>query len=96
MSDLMLPFTPLKIYDLLYSGVGAGAAEAGAASNFRPEPGLHKDDAAPQHCEFIRRSKETSAYNFVFRGILKSHFHKHPEFFFLMCILPQRYCKFTV
>jgi hypothetical protein len=36
MSDLMLPFTPLKIFDLLYSRVGAGAASifpprAGAA-----------------------------------------------------------------
>jgi hypothetical protein len=47
MSDLVLPFTPLKIFDLLYSKVGAGA---GAASNFCPKPEPHKNDAAPQHC----------------------------------------------
>jgi hypothetical protein len=43
MSDLMLPFTPLKILDLLYSRVGAGAeagaAGAGAASKFSPGAG---------------------------------------------------------
>jgi hypothetical protein len=31
MSDLMLPFTPLQVFDLLYSRVGAGAGAAGAA-----------------------------------------------------------------
>jgi hypothetical protein len=30
MSDLMLPFTLLKNFDLLYSRVGAGAGAAGA------------------------------------------------------------------
>jgi hypothetical protein len=39
MSDLILTFIPLKIFDLLYSWVGAGAraagvAAAGAASKF--------------------------------------------------------------
>jgi hypothetical protein len=33
-SDLMLPFTPLKIFDLLYRSVGAGAGVAAAASKF--------------------------------------------------------------
>jgi hypothetical protein len=36
MSDLMLPFTPFKIFDLLYSRVGAGSGAAGAASKFLP------------------------------------------------------------
>jgi hypothetical protein len=44
MSDLMLPFTPLKIFDVLYSMVGAGAA-----SNFCQEPEPYKIDAAPRH-----------------------------------------------
>jgi hypothetical protein len=44
MSDLMLLFPPLKMFDLLYSRVGAGAA-----SKFSPEPEPHKNDAAPQH-----------------------------------------------
>jgi hypothetical protein len=45
MSDLMLDFTPLKIFDLLYrrvgagAGAGAGAAGAGAASKFSPVAG---------------------------------------------------------
>jgi hypothetical protein len=49
LSDLMLPFTPLKFYDLLYSRVWAGAV---VASKFLPgaEPEQHKNDAAPQHC----------------------------------------------
>jgi hypothetical protein len=34
LSDLRLPFTPLKIYDLLYSWVGVGAA-----SKFSPGAG---------------------------------------------------------
>jgi hypothetical protein len=34
--DLMLPFTTLKIFDLLYNRVGAGA---GAASKFSPGAG---------------------------------------------------------
>jgi hypothetical protein len=38
----MLPFTPLKVFVLLCSGVGAGAGAAGAVSNFCPEP-------VPQH-----------------------------------------------
>jgi hypothetical protein len=36
MSDLMSPFTSFKIFDLLYSGVGAGA---GAALKFLPGAG---------------------------------------------------------
>jgi hypothetical protein len=45
MSDLMLPFTSLKIFDLLYSrvgagvGTGAGAAGARAASKFSSRAG---------------------------------------------------------
>jgi hypothetical protein len=38
MSDLMLPFTPLKTFDLLYRRVGAVGA-AGAASKFSPGAG---------------------------------------------------------
>jgi hypothetical protein len=39
MSDLMLTFTPLKFFDLLYSRVGAGTGAVGAASKFSPGAG---------------------------------------------------------
>jgi hypothetical protein len=45
LSDLMLLFTPLKNFDLLYSGV-----EPEPHQIFRPEPDPHKNEAAQQHC----------------------------------------------
>jgi hypothetical protein len=43
MSELMLPFTSFKIFDLLFSreraGAGAGTGAAGAASKFSPGAG---------------------------------------------------------
>jgi hypothetical protein len=48
LSDLMVPFTPLNFFDLLYSRIGAGAA--GAASKLSPGAGPHKNDAVPHYC----------------------------------------------
>jgi hypothetical protein len=48
MSDLLLTFIPFKNFDLLYSRV----LEPEPHQNFRPEPELHKNDAALQHWNF--------------------------------------------
>jgi hypothetical protein len=50
MSDLKLILNLIEKFDLLYSKVGAGAAEPlEPHQNFCPEPDQHKNDATPQH-----------------------------------------------
>jgi hypothetical protein len=44
-------FVCFKEVGLIYSRVGAGAAEA--ASNFCPEPEPNKNDTAQQHCIIV-------------------------------------------